>query len=80
MKQIKTLNKMKKIIMLLFAFTMISCADYATNTKDNKSPQRIHGKEYTIFCGYEYLILEVDGVEYIATTHGGITPLVKQPQ
>lgn len=74
---------MKKL--LLFASVAIflaSCADYETQTpKDqNGNPinkQRIHGVEYTVFEGREFLIIEVDGAEYLSNTQGGICPLVK---
>lgn len=74
---------MKKIFLILSVSTLItSCADYTTSTpKDqNGNPinkQRIHAVEYTVFEGREFLIIEVDGAEYISNSQGGICPLVK---
>jgi hypothetical protein len=66
-------------IILLAIFLFSSCADNTTSTfnRDNQTKQRIFAKESTIYRGVEYHILEVDGVEYIASYRGGICPLVK---
>ena len=74
---------MKKIFLILSVTTLLtSCADYSTSTpKDQKgnpiNKQRIHGIEYTVFEGHGYAIIEIDGVEYLSNTQGGICPLVR---
>jgi hypothetical protein len=66
-------------IILLAIFLFSSCADNTTSTfkSDNKTKQRIFAKESAIYRGAAYHIIEVDGVEYIASNRGGICPLVK---
>ena len=64
---------------LLAVVLLSSCADNSTSTvkRENEAQQRIYGKESTVYNGREYHIIEVDGVEYIASFGGGICPLVK---
>jgi outer membrane lipoprotein SlyB len=63
---------------MLVAVLFIGCADNSTTTvkRENEAKQRIYGKESTVYNGREYHIIEVDGVEYIASFGGGICPLV----
>jgi hypothetical protein len=63
---------------LLVAVLFVGCADNSTTTvkRENEAQQRIYGKESTVYNGREYHIIEVDGVEYIASFGGGICPLV----
>jgi hypothetical protein len=69
-----------KYILIFALFLFVSCADNTTTTikREQEANQRIYGKEYTIYKGTGYQIIEVDGVEYITTTRGGICPLVKK--
>ena len=71
---------MKKEIFCLFLLVSIlfSCKNESTSKPRNEKKHRIIGKEYTGYKGTGYQIIEVDGVEYITTTSGGICPLVKQ--
>lgn len=72
--------KTKAVYMLLLVVLM-SCADNITSTnKENKAQQRIYAKESTVYNGCDYHIIEVDGVEYLASYGGGICPLVKNNQ
>lgn len=66
--------------LLLAVVLLSSCADNSTNTikRENEAQQRIYGKESTVYNGREYHIIEVDGIEYIASYGGGICPLVKK--
>lgn len=78
----KNMNFKRIIITCLYsivATVVISCADGSTETtkREGEELQRIIGKEYTVYGGRGYQILEVDGVEYIANTNGGICLLVK---
>lgn len=71
---------MKKLIPLLVAVLLISCADNTTTT--TKQPyelkQRIVGKEYTVYKGVGYQIIEIDSIEYISSTYGGVYPITKK--
>ena len=64
---------------LLAVVLLSSCADNTTSTvkRENEAQQRIYGKESTVYNNKQYHIIEVDGVEYIASYGGGICPLVK---
>lgn len=67
----------------MFAAVLLSgCVENKTSTvkREGEAQQRIYGKESTHYQGREYHIIEVDGVEYIASFGGGICPLVKNNQ
>ena len=75
----KRLNKISNAFyIVLFAVIFTSCVDNKTTTtkKQGEDKQRIIGKEHTVYNGRSYQIIEVDGVEYICRTEGGIYPLV----
>ena len=67
------------LITALVCLLLSSCADNTSPTikRENEAPQRIYGKESTMYKGVEYHIIEVDGVEYINSYNGGIYPLQK---
>ena len=69
-----------KYLLIFVLFLFVSCADNITYTikGELEANQRIYGKEYTIYKGRGYQIIEVDGIEYITNTTGGIYPLVKK--
>lgn len=69
---------MKKIVLFVVIATiaLISCTT-APVDKNAESSKRIIGKEYNVYGGYGYQIIEVDGQEYLSMTGGGICPLVK---
>lgn len=69
----------KNLILLALSTLLFSCADNATTTtkRIGEPQQRIIGKEYTVYNGYGYQIIEIDSVEYLTTTGGGICPLLK---
>lgn len=85
-------NKMQKfkisvktsisICLILVVILLSSCSDNSTSNvkivnEANEANKRIHLKAFER-CDIEwYQIIEVDGVEYIAPTNGGICPLVK---
>jgi len=55
-----------------------SNASYNDNTTTMNQPaKRIIGKEYTIYEGTGFRIIEIDGIEYVANSSGGICPLTK---
>ncbi len=64
---------MKKIIISL-AIVITSCSTVEVREGNN----RVIGKEYNVYQGQVYRIIEIDGVEYISTTNGGICPLIKK--
>lgn len=75
-----------KLIFLLIVVTLIGCVvtligcaeNKVETTKNPGEPEcRIKGKEYTTYKGHGYVILEVDGNEYLCSDYGGICPLVK---
>lgn len=71
---------MKRLIFLTLATILLTgCAENGVKTTKNPGePQcRIRGKEHTVYSGYGYQIIEIDGVEYVAPSTGGICPLVK---
>jgi hypothetical protein len=68
---------MKKITIIAIALISLSSCSTAPLDKSFENSHRIIGKEYHVVEGYGYQIIEVDGVEYIAMTGGGICPLVK---
>lgn len=59
-------------MLLVFAITLNSCDD-AETTPTN----RITIKESTLPSDFRYEIIEVNGVEYLASSRGGLCPLVK---
>lgn len=70
--------------LLLFAVGIVSIAieELPDNLQTNsgvvtKKTQRIIGKESTVYKGVGYQIIEVDGIEYLSCSSGGICPLVK---
>ena len=80
MKKFKISTVAAIAVYAMLAVVLLSgCADNTTSTtkSENEAQQRIYGKESTIYKGTEYHIIEVDGVEYIASYGGGICPLVK---
>jgi hypothetical protein len=60
------------LILLVFAITLNSCDDAQTTPTD-----RITIKESTLPSDFRYEIIEVDGVEYLCSSRGGLCPLVK---
>jgi hypothetical protein len=60
------------LILLVFAIILNSCDDAQTTPTD-----RITIKESTLPSDFRYEIIEVDGVEYLCSSRGGICPLVK---
>lgn len=68
---------MKKLIIILIA---VSCAIGSCRQADNSTTDelkhRIIGKEYTVYKGVGYRIIEVDSQEYLSSDHG-ICPLQK---
>lgn len=63
---------MKYILILAIAVLgLTSCQNFAPTPTN-----RITLKESTLPSDFRYEIIEVDGVEYIATSRGGICPLV----
>lgn len=65
-------------IYILLVSVITSCADGDTTTtkREGEAQQRIVGKESTMYNGRRYQIIEIDGVEYISASSGGICPLV----
>jgi hypothetical protein len=65
--------------MLVFVF-LVSCADNSTTTTKypNELKQRIVGKEHTVYNGVGYQIIEIDSVEYLSNTTGGLCQLQKK--
>jgi hypothetical protein len=79
MRKIKVIQ-LASVIVFSAILLLLSCSNNGTRRsvkKDGENPQRIIGKESTVYDFYRYQIIEVDGVEYIATCQGGIYPLVK---
>jgi hypothetical protein len=68
---------MKKLILFATAIILSSCDTVVVDPKSEIS-HRIVGKEHNVYGGHGYQIIEVDGVEYIAVSEGGICPLVKK--
>lgn len=65
---------MKYILLaIIAAFTFSSCSK--NETKENGRMKFIEKYNKKSFLLYE--IIEVDGVEYLSTSRGGICPLVK---
>jgi hypothetical protein len=63
------------LILLVFAITLSSCDD--AETTPTITTQRITIKESTLPSNFRYEIIEVNGVEYLCSSRGGICPLVK---
>jgi hypothetical protein len=64
---------------LLFSIGLASCRlvdDYAP-TKPEPPKKRITFKESALISGYEYSIIEVDSVEYLTNSNGGICRITK---
>jgi hypothetical protein len=77
------MKKLKIFCVLLVTIALfVSCNCDKNNCSGNKcekpSKDRIIGKESTSFSGARFLIIEIDGVEYVSNYNsGGICPLVK---
>lgn len=71
---LKNTYNMKKLIIVL-AIALSSCSTASTDANEETS-HRIIGKEYTVYHGAGYQIIEVDGKEFIASTNGGLCPLL----
>ncbi len=77
---------MKHLTILLSIF-LFSCTDSARSglgisVSDNRPSKnelkpRIVGKEYTVYNGVGYQIIEIDNIEYLSITSGGVIPLKK---
>ena len=67
------------LITVLLAIILVSCADNSTTTTKaiGELKQRIIGKEYTEYNGVGYQIIEIDSVEYLSNTIGGVCRLSK---
>ena len=61
---------------LILAIVAIACS--SANSVEVDIDKRIILKNDTRLGGVSYQIIEIDGVEYIAQYHGGISPLVKK--
>lgn len=74
--------KTKIFTILAFLSLISSCDDGSNSTPANiarKNPEtgRLKVKEVIHNAYFTYEIVEVDGVEYLATNNGGLIPLVK---
>lgn len=70
-----------KLLSLFIIVVLSSCADNGQDKsikRPGENSVRIIGKEYTVYKGYGYQIIEIDGQEYVSTSAGGICPLVKK--
>jgi hypothetical protein len=83
---LKKLIKMKKLkifcVLLVIIALFVSCNCDKNNCSGNKCEKpksnRITLKEISYFEGTGFVIIEIDGVEYISNSfRGGICPLVK---
>lgn len=79
MKKFKISTVSAIAVYVMLVVLLFGCADNSTSTikTENEAKQRIYGKESTFYKGRMYHIIEVDGIEYIASYGGGICPLVK---
>jgi hypothetical protein len=68
-------------ILMLAAGLFSSCENPVEENKkyfeDKSKSKRITGVEYLIYKGAGFYILKVDSVEYVASSYGGIYPLLK---
>lgn len=66
----------KYLVLLMTAFLLSSCVSEVSK-RDNSGPSdRIKYKEH---CG-SIRIIEIDGIEYVVASHGGIYPLVQKSE
>ena len=68
---------MKKISLIAIALISLASCNSVPIDKNAETSHRIIGKEYQVYEGYVYQIIEVDGKEYISCASGGMCPLVK---
>ena len=71
------------LLCLLTLILSSNCSKEDKETKEpfiNITPSRIIVKEYSGGWGYlnQYEIVEVDGIEYLTSSHGGIVALPKR--
>ena len=66
---------MKKLIILI-ALAFASCNTVPVD-KDVETSHRIIGKEYNIYEGHSYQIIEVDGHEFLCQYNGGMCLIPK---
>lgn len=60
-----------KTFLFILLFFLIGC-----DMELKKPPtSRIVGKDYITYVGMQYQIIEVDGIEYLTSSKGGIYPL-----
>ena len=72
------------IVLATVAMSLFSCgcgseADKKVE-KVEKKVKRIKLKTNVVLSGYRYMIIEVDGIEYITTGDGAITELKVKPE
>lgn len=76
---IKVAAKRLSYLLFLSVVFLFGCVDSVTETtkREGEAEQRIIGKEQTVYKMTEYQIIEVDGVEYLSNSNGGMCPLIK---
>lgn len=65
------------LVIVLLIMLVSSCCTKEQKLEANNISKRIIVKEEGENWGVSFYIIEVDGIEYIATYHVGICPLVK---
>jgi len=70
---------MKYLVMLFMLFMFTSCVQVEENGVKNevKKESRIIFKDHNYRKGYSFVIIEVDGKEYLSNYEGGIIELKK---
>lgn len=70
---------MKTFSAITLTLLFTSCLDGKIETTRNipQPTKRIIGKGYIEYEGTGYQIIEIDSIEYIVSTSGGIFPLIK---
>lgn len=68
---------MKSILFVLALIFLSSCDSLIHEKNEEVLTRRIKLVEYTATKGLGHCIVEVDSIEYLSSTNGGVTPLIK---
>ena len=70
-------NLMKYGFIAFIVCCLSSCTSDTSTIEEEDTVNRMKLKESRIIKGYEYIIIEVDGVEYLSQLGGGFIELTK---
>ena len=68
---------MRNITILLLSVLLLSCVEKERTNDNSNNKQRIKENASRVVSGTRVTIIEIDNVEYIVSSRGGIVPITK---